>query len=129
MSSKGRAGAGGWAWWRVRSQSQDLEGWTSEGDEGTYWLEPLAVPMPTPTPALRPNAAGCVQPPEDLGSVWPADGYADDVASENDGALSSGAGYASGIIGQAFRFNGKSYLSAPAKGLPTGNADRTVESG
>jgi len=119
--------AGGWAWWRVHSQAQALEGWTSEGDEDTYWLEPLALPMPTPTPALRPNAAGCLQPPEDLVSWWPADGYADDLTGGNEGALSYAASYAGGIAGQAFRFNGKSYLSAPTKGLPIGNADRTVE--
>ncbi len=62
-----------------------------------------------------------------LVSVWPADGYADDIAGDNEGTLSYAAGYGSGIAGQAFRFNGKSYLSAPTKGLPTGNADRTVE--
>ncbi len=44
--------AGGWAWWRVRSQAQDLEGWTSEGNDSTYWVEPYsAAPLITPTPA------------------------------------------------------------------------------
>jgi hypothetical protein len=33
--------ADGWAWWRVRSQTQDLEGWTSEGDAEYYWLVPV----------------------------------------------------------------------------------------
>ncbi len=40
--------AGGWAWWRVRSQSQDLEGWTSEGDGDSYWLEPYSPAAPAP---------------------------------------------------------------------------------
>jgi hypothetical protein len=31
--------ADGWAWWRLRSRAQDLEGWTSEGDT-EYWLVP-----------------------------------------------------------------------------------------
>jgi hypothetical protein len=32
--------ADGWAWWQVRSQVQELEGWTSEGDAEVYWLVP-----------------------------------------------------------------------------------------
>ncbi|MFC1996962.1 serine/threonine protein kinase [Chloroflexota bacterium] len=28
-------------WWRVRSQSSDLAGWTAEGDRRNYWLVPL----------------------------------------------------------------------------------------
>jgi hypothetical protein len=121
--------ADGWAWWRVRSQAQDMEGWTSEGDEDTYWLEPLAAPTPTPTPtpAVRPNADGCLEPSDFLLSWWTGDGYANDLTGGNDGTLSSAAGYAGGIVGQAFRFNGKSSLSAPTTGLPTGDANRTLE--
>lgn len=31
-----------WVWWRVRSLSGDLEGWTAEGDADGYWLVPVA---------------------------------------------------------------------------------------
>lgn len=31
--------ANGWVWWRVKNA--DLEGWTPEGDQETYWLVPL----------------------------------------------------------------------------------------
>jgi hypothetical protein len=32
--------ADGWAWWRVRSRVQELEGWTAEGNAEQYWLIP-----------------------------------------------------------------------------------------
>jgi len=40
--------ADGWVWWRVRSQYDGLEGWTSEGEQPIgedpiYWLEPTGV--------------------------------------------------------------------------------------
>ncbi len=31
----------GWVWWKVRPDGQDLEGWTSEGKKGEYWLMPV----------------------------------------------------------------------------------------
>lgn len=31
----------GWIWWRVRSLSTGLTGWTAEGDASSYWLEPV----------------------------------------------------------------------------------------
>lgn len=35
----GPACADGWVWWKVKNA--DYEGWTSEGDQETYWLIPL----------------------------------------------------------------------------------------
>lgn len=32
----------GWQWWNVRPLNSDLNGWTAEGDEQTYWLIPCA---------------------------------------------------------------------------------------
>jgi hypothetical protein len=29
-----------WHWWKVKSTTQNLEGWTAEGDEKDYWLIP-----------------------------------------------------------------------------------------
>ncbi len=31
----------GWVWWKVRADGQELEGWTSEGKKGEYWLMPV----------------------------------------------------------------------------------------
>jgi hypothetical protein len=36
--------ADGWTWWRVRSNSQQLEGWSSDGDGKEIWLRPIAIP-------------------------------------------------------------------------------------
>jgi hypothetical protein len=36
----GPACSDGWIWWSVRSDSTGLTGWTSEGDETSYWLSP-----------------------------------------------------------------------------------------
>lgn len=30
----------GWVWWKVRSLSSGLTGWTAEGNEDSYWLIP-----------------------------------------------------------------------------------------
>jgi hypothetical protein len=32
----------GWQWWNVIPSNSDLNGWTAEGDEQTYWLIPCA---------------------------------------------------------------------------------------
>ncbi len=31
----------GWVWWQVRADKDGLEGWTSEGKKGEYWLVPV----------------------------------------------------------------------------------------
>jgi hypothetical protein len=36
----GPACSDGWIWWSVRSDSTGLTGWTSEGDDSSYWLSP-----------------------------------------------------------------------------------------
>jgi hypothetical protein len=33
--------ANNWVWWRVRSQSTGLDGWTAEGSAEYFWLEPV----------------------------------------------------------------------------------------
>lgn len=32
--------ADGWVWWRVSALDTDVEGWTAEGDQQSYWLVP-----------------------------------------------------------------------------------------
>jgi hypothetical protein len=32
--------ADGWLWWRVQALESDVEGWTTEGDQQSYWLVP-----------------------------------------------------------------------------------------
>jgi hypothetical protein len=51
-------------------------------------------------------AQTCVQPPAGLVSWWPGDGNADDIQNGNDGILQNGAGFAPGMVDQAFRLDG-----------------------
>jgi hypothetical protein len=118
--------ADGWTWWRVRSRAQELEGWTSEGDEKTYWLQPATTPTPTSTPTRLANVEGCIESPAGLISWWPGDGNADDLQGENDGMLIDGASFAPGMVGQAFSFDGKNRVVASTAALPIYNSDRTL---
>jgi formylglycine-generating enzyme required for sulfatase activity len=48
----------GYYWWRIRYA--EFEGWTVEGDDGIYWIEPTrliptATPLPTSTPTFTPT--------------------------------------------------------------------------
>lgn len=62
-----------------------------------------------------------------LVSHWAAEGDATDSAGPNSGMLVDGVTFAPGLIGQAFHFDGTSYLTAPTTGMPTGNQDRTID--
>lgn len=119
--------ADGWAWWKVRSRAQDLEGWTSEGDATTYWLQPVPTPTITATPTNQPGMLGCYEPPNGLVSWWTGDNTTDDLQGLNHGFSINGVTYAPGKVGMAFSFDGQNYLKAPTTGLPTGKSDRTIE--
>jgi hypothetical protein len=47
-----------------------------------------------------------VPAPSGLIAWWPGDGHANDIVGTNHGVAVNGAGYATGLIGQAFRLNG-----------------------
>jgi hypothetical protein len=56
----------------------------------------------------------CVEPPSNLVGWWPGEGNAHDSASVDDGALEGGATFASGLVGQAFSFDGtNAYVEIP----------------
>jgi hypothetical protein len=118
--------ADGWTWWFVRSRAQELEGWTSEGDAETYWLQPAATPTPTVTPTRLANVDGCFESPAGLVSWWPGDGNAEDIQGTNDGMLINGASFAGGKVGQAFSFDGTNRVVASTAALPIFNSDRTM---
>lgn len=62
----------------------------------------LAVPI------AGPASGQCIPPPAGLISWWPADGNANDIQDGNDGTLLGGAGFAMGVFGSAFIFDGVS---------------------
>jgi hypothetical protein len=51
-------------------------------------------------------AQTCLTPPAGLVSWWPGDGNADDIGDGNHGTLKNGTTFASGMVGEAFTFDG-----------------------
>jgi hypothetical protein len=73
-------------------------------------------------------AQDCTPVPTGLLSWWPGNGSALDVVGTNSGALYNGTDFAWGKVGIAFRFDGiDDFAESSTTGLPTGNADRTLE--
>jgi hypothetical protein len=48
----------------------------------------------------------CTPPPPDMVSWWPGDGSANDIEDDNNGTPQNGATFASGLVDQAFSFDG-----------------------
>jgi hypothetical protein len=59
-----------------------------------------------PVSGMSQTGTGCLPPPPGLVSWWPGDGNALDIIGENDGTLMNGTTFASGMIDQAFSFDG-----------------------
>ena len=53
-----------------------------------------------------PAQGPCAIPPENLISWWPAEGDATDLLGANPGTLQNGAGFDTGLVGQAFALDG-----------------------
>ena len=52
------------------------------------------------------HAQACVVPPSGIMSWWPGDGNANDIQGDNDGLLHNGVTFTTGIVEQAFSFDG-----------------------
>jgi hypothetical protein len=52
------------------------------------------------------NAQSCIPVPANMVGWWTGDGNADDIVGGNHGTLMGGAGFATGMVGQAFSFDG-----------------------
>lgn len=65
-------------------------------------------------------------PPSGIVSWWPGEGNAMDIVGPNSG-VPTNVTYITGRIGQAFRFNGTSIVTAPTTGMPIGSSERTIE--
>lgn len=60
------------------------------------------------------SASRCVPAPANLRAWWPADGNSADVVGGHPSRLEGNAGFASGVVGQAFRFDGSGdYVRSP----------------
>ncbi|MGH8453404.1 MAG: LamG domain-containing protein, partial [Nevskiales bacterium] len=61
-----------------------------------------------------PTATVCVAPPTNLVAWYSGDNHADDLQGANNGTLVNGAGFATGMVGQAFSLNGvDGYVEVP----------------
>jgi len=66
------------------------------------------------------KTAQCVTPPANMVSWWPGDGHPNDIQDSNHGTLMNGATYGTGMVGQAFSFDGlNDYVSIPDGILPS----------
>lgn len=92
---------------------------------------PTASPTPTPTPTASPTPTPtptCVLPPPNMVSWWPGDGNANDIIGSNNGTLHNGAAFTSGMVDQAFTFDGiDDHVQAADTGLPFGSGARTLD--
>ncbi len=70
---------------------------------------------------------GCAPRPAGLIAWWRGEGDARDAAGDHHGALTDGAHYGPGVVGQAFVFARASSFAGPTNGFPLGNAARTLE--
>ena len=68
----------------------------------------------------------CVPPPSGMIGWWPGDGNAADVIGGNNGTLQGAVAFAPGMVGQAFSFDGSSYVDASDSNLPVGNSSATI---
>jgi hypothetical protein len=61
----------------------------------------------------------CISPPSGMTSWYTGDGTANDFLGKNTGTLQNGAGFASGMVAQAFNLNGTNqFVSLPAGVVP-----------
>jgi hypothetical protein len=68
----------------------------------------------------------CISPPSGMTSWYTGDGTPNDFLGKNNGALENGAGFASGMVAQAFSLNGTNqFVSLPAGVIPYPNNGTT----
>lgn len=72
------------------------------------------------------RADTCAVPPSGLVGWWPGDGNANDIVGGNNGTLQGSVTFAPGMVGQAFSFDGASYVDASDSNLPVGNSSATI---
>jgi hypothetical protein len=80
-----------------------------------------------PIVATHAQASECAPRPRSLVSWWRGEGDAADALGRNPGAERGPVAYETGMVGQAFAFDRTGLIEAATAGMPTGNANRTVE--
>ncbi len=100
------------------------------------FIVPTGQAAPTAEPFVKLHAStarnaqqSCALPPGGLIAWWPGNGDALDIQGGNHGTLQNGAAFASGMVGQAFSFDGvDDFVQAPDSDLwAFGAADFTID--
>lgn len=113
----------------------------SDGDEiNVYNTDPLAFDTDSDgvgdgdelseDPATDPLIADrtCTIPPNGMISWWQAEGNADDTQGGNNGTLQQGAGFATGLVGQAFVLDGTDdRVKINSSGIFKGQNEATID--
>ena len=94
--------------------NQRLPGAAKRSEDGStlsrnwLWLVLILTQLSTLNPQLSLHAqqTNCTPPPSGLVAWWPGDGFALDVVGTNHSTLENGAGYAPGLAGRCFSFDG-----------------------
>jgi hypothetical protein len=73
------------------------------------------------------DVGACAPLPSGALAWWRGEDDVTDVIGHRTGTRAGAVLYTTGMSGRAFLFDGKSYASAPATGLPVGGAARTLE--
>ena len=74
------------------------------------------------------GAQNCVDPPPGMIAWWPGDGNAQDIIGGRNGMLVNGATFGSGMVGQAFSFDGNSWVEVADDPIWTlGTNDFTID--
>ena len=68
-----------------------------------------------------------VEPPSGLVAWWPGDGNANDIVGDNDGTLAGDTTFATGMVGQAFSFDGAGDYVDITSGFNLGNRSFSVD--
>jgi len=81
----------------------------------------------TVAPTVK-STANPVLPPSGLVDWWPGDGNALDIVGGDNGFPQNGVGYGTGVVGQAFSFNGvNQWIYTPTRGLTNVTNNFTME--
>ena len=74
------------------------------------------------------SAQTCTPPPSGMVAWWPGDGNTDDIVGARNGSLMGSAGFAPGIVGDAFSFNGGGWVDVADDPIWTlGTEDFTID--
>ncbi len=86
-----------------------------------------AIALCAPSAAVAQAQPVCVPPPAGMVGWWPGDGTTLDLVGTGTGSWVGTAAYTAGEVGQAFRFDGSSYVLVPSSAALSPTAAITID--